>query len=55
MNEEEKENQKFYKKYNEDDFNDFYEEISELNTNTEALEADKKLITITKQKLKQLI
>ena len=55
MNEEEKENQKFYKKYNEDDFNDFYEEISELNTNTEALEADKKLIIITKQKLKQLI
>ena len=55
MNEEEEENKKFYEKYSEDDFNKFYDEISDLSIKNEALEKDKKLIIMTNQKLKQLI
>ena len=57
MNEEEEENKnkKFYEKYSEDDFNKFYDEISELSTKNEALEKDKKLIIMTNQRLKQLL
>ena len=56
MNEEEEnKNKTFYEKYNEDDFNKFYDVILELSTKNETLEKDKKLIIMTNQKLKQFI
>ena len=52
---EENELNDFYKQYNENDFDNFYHETSELVLKSKGLEMEKKLITLSNYQLKELI
>ena len=49
------ENYEVYNRYSEDDFDKFYNEISELVKKPKKMKVDKKLITLSYQQLKELI
>ena len=54
-NKEKKENKKYFDKYNENDFNNFYAEISNLIQKTYIKNEDRKLISLSNDELKKLI
>ncbi len=52
---EENELNDFYKQYNENDFDNFYNETSELILKSKGLEMEKKLISLSNQQLKKFV
>ena len=52
---EENELNDFYKQYNENDFDNFYNETSELILKSKRIEMEKKLISLSNYQLKELI
>ena len=53
--ENENKNKKYFGKYGEDDFNNFYDEISNLIPNSYKMKNDKILISLSNNELKKLI
>ena len=54
-NNQENENKKYFGKYSETDFNNFYDEVSNLIQNSYDLKNNKKLISLSNNELKKLI
>ena len=52
---ENKENEKYFGKYCEDDFNNFYDEISNITQKNYLIKEDRKLISLSNNELKNLI